>query len=136
MSAGENGELLKKYWQLFLNEETGAMLDMQTDDSIWIVGSGPAGKVVPYFGTFHGRKGCEECFDIYERSVDPVVFEIDEYLGDADKVVVLAHEVMIAKPTGKQFESNLIYIFTVADGKIASMSATFDTAALMEAFSA
>ena len=41
MSAGENVELLKKYWQLFLNEETGAMLDMQTDDSIWIVGIGP-----------------------------------------------------------------------------------------------
>lgn len=134
MSAEKNVQLVKEFWRRFLNDEIDAMLDMNADDIVWNIGSGPALKVVPYFGVFRGREGCLDCLAKYDKAASPQVFEMDEYFGDRDKVVVLGHEKVTAKPTGKQFESNLVFVFTVRNGKIASMSGTFDTAALMQAF--
>jgi len=135
MSSQDNVELVKKFFHHFLNDEIDALLDLQSDDVVWEIGQGPAVDVVPYFGVFKGREGCLDCLTKYDGAADPQVFEMEEYFGDKDKVFVLGHEQVTAKPTGKSFESKLIFIFTVRDGKIAAMNGNFDTAALKQAFS-
>lgn len=136
MGAEENVKLVQEFWRRFLNDDIDGMLELNADDIVWNIGSGPAVNIVPYFGVFRGREGCLDCLAKYDEAAAPEVFEMDEYLGDKDKVVVLGHEKVTAKPTGRQFESKLIFIFTVRGDKIASMSGTFDTAALLQAFSA
>jgi len=134
MSAQENVKLVREFFRRFLSDEIDGMLDMNSKDIVWEIGSGPALKVVPYFGVFRGRKGCLDCLAKYSEAADPQVFKMDEYYGDKDKVFVLGHEKVTAKPTGKKFESKLIFTFTLREGKIAKMSGTFDTAALTRAF--
>jgi hypothetical protein len=134
MSARDNVKLVREFWRRFLTDDIDGMLDMNSNNIVWEIGSGPAVKVVPYFGVFRGRRGCLDCLAKYSKAADPKVFEMEEYYGDKDKVFVLGHEKVVAKPTGKKFESNLIFMFTVRNGKITKMRGTFDTAALARAF--
>jgi len=134
MTAQENVELIREFYRRFLSDDIGGMLDMNAEDIVWEIGSGPAIAVVPYFGIFRGRQGILDCLAKYNEAADVQVFEMEEYYGDKDKVFVLGHEKVTAKPTGKRFESKVIFIYTLREGKIAKMSGMFDTGALIQAF--
>ncbi len=134
MSTQENAQLVENFFQLFLADDISTMLDLQTDDIEWKVAPGAAEKFVPYFGTYRGREEAMQCLSKIEEAVETQEFEIREYLADGDKVIAIGYEKAIAKPTGKPFELGLFYIFTIREGKIASLLLSCDTAMVMEAF--
>ena len=135
MSASSNAEVAKEFFDKFLADDVDGMMAMQTDDIVWNICPGAAEDVVPYYGVYRGREGCLKCLSLYGEAAAPEVFEITGHYGDADKAFVTGHEKVLAKPTGKTFESPFIFTLDIRDGKVAQMSALFDSAALKEAFS-
>lgn len=131
----KNAELARKYFAHFMADEIPAMLDMHTDDVEWNIGLGAAAGVVPYFGKFRGRDGCMKCLEKYAQSVAPQEFELTGYYGDADKAFVTGHEKVRVKSTGKTFETSFVFVLAFRKGKVASLTAFIDTAALAKAFS-
>lgn len=136
MSTHPNAELARKFYDHFAAGEIAPMLDMQTDDVVWILGAGAAEGVVPYLGRFSGRDGCLENMEIYEGAADAVDFELTGCYGDDDKAFVQGREKVLAKPTGKTFETEFVVVIEFRDGKVAKQTSYLDSAALTAAFSA
>ncbi|MEE9301870.1 MAG: nuclear transport factor 2 family protein [Alphaproteobacteria bacterium] len=136
MSAAKNAEIAKEFYDRFLADDLEGMGKTQTDDVVWTICPGPAADVVPYFGVFRGREGYMDCINRYLESAEPEVFELTGYYGDADKAFVTGHEKVLAKATGKRFETDFLIVFDIHDDKITRLTGYFDSALLMEAFTA
>ena len=44
------------------------------------------------------------------------------------------HAAAVARASGRRFESDIVHMFTVTDGKVSRLLDFFDTAALVEAY--
>jgi uncharacterized protein len=63
-------------------------------------------------------------------------FELEEYIAQGDKVVVLGRFLMRLKATGREFGSDWAHVWTVKGGKIVCFSEYVDTAAVSRAHTA
>jgi len=134
MSNHPNAQIAEQFFGHFLADEIDQMMAMQTDDVVWDICDGAAAGVVPYFGIWKGTEGCLACLEAYGSTVEPEVFEIDEYLGDNDKGLVRGHETVRVNATGKAFTTDFTFMLTIRDGKVAGMKVYIDSAALVAAF--
>ncbi|MCP5200465.1 MAG: nuclear transport factor 2 family protein [Gammaproteobacteria bacterium] len=95
---------------------------------------GPA--VIPYAGTYRGRAEARRFFETVLSSVRINQFEPEEFLADADKVIVTGHLNLNALSTGGTIDSDFVHIITLADGKWTRFRDFMNTAVAVAAFSA
>ena len=60
--------------------------------------------------------------------------EFLERVADGPIVVSRLHAAGVARASGRRFESDIVHMFTVTDGKVSRLLDFFDTAALVEAY--
>ena len=102
------------------------------DDDITIEFYGPS--VIPYAGTYHGLAPARRFFETVLASVDVHRFEPEEFLADADKVVVTGSLLLTAKATGSAIESDFVHVITMRNGKWVRFRDFMNTAAAAAAF--
>ena len=73
--------------------------------------------VIPYAGTYNGLGEAQRFFETVLGSVDIHEFEPEEFLADADKVVVTGHLHLTAKSTGKDIVSDFVHVITLKEEK-------------------
>jgi ketosteroid isomerase-like protein len=73
-------------------------------------------------------------FDDLHRRVQLDEFDVDEMLGDGDKVVVLGRERGTVRETGGHFETRFAHVFTLRNGKAVAAQIYTDTHAVAAAF--
>lgn len=95
---------------------------------------GPA--VIPYAGTYRGRAEARRFFETVLSSVRINQFEPEEFLADADKVIVTGHLNLNALSTGGTIDSDFVHVITLADGKWTRFRDFMNTAVAVAAFSA
>ena len=77
-----------------------------------------------------------EFFSSLNEQEDVELFEPEEYIAQRDKVVVLIKYRGRVRATGKTVESDLVHLFTFANGKIKRFREYYDTAATLDAYRA
>jgi len=104
---------------------------MFTDDAV-IHETASAG-VLPWGGVQDGREGAAEFIMAVGESLEPQQFELQEYIAQGNKVVVLGDQRGKAKPTGRPYEIEFVHLWSLHHGRFTEFWVFNDTAGLVEA---
>ena len=108
------------------------VLSLLADDVEW---SMPHPRtIVPYGGKWQGKKEVAKFFSIMHDFTEVQQVQLQEYIAQNDKVIVLGHIKLKAKPSDRDYENDLVAVWTVQDGKVKQMRDFMDTVPAIEAF--
>ena len=128
----ENVSKVKRLYDSFKRREVHSIMDMFADDAV-MHGPAPSG-VVPWGGTYNGRSGVAQFFKALGESLEPQQFDLNDFIAQDNKVVVLGYQTGRAKPTGRPYEIEFVHVWTIRDdGKFIEFRVYNDTASLVEA---
>ena len=128
----ENVSKVKHLYDSFKRREVDSIMAMFADNAI-MHGPAPSG-VVPWGGTYNGRSGVAQFFKTLGKSLEPQQFDLNDFIAQDNKVVVLGYQKGRAKPTGRPYEIEFVHVWTIHDdGKFIEFRVYNDTASLVEA---
>jgi ketosteroid isomerase-like protein len=128
----ENVNKVKRLYDSFKRREVHSIMDMFADDAV-MHGPAPSG-VVPWGGTYNGRSGVAQFFKTLGESLEPQQFDLNDFIAQDNKVVVLGYQKGLANPTGRPYEIEFVHVWTIRDdGKFIEFRVYNDTASLVEA---
>ena len=127
-------QVVRAFYAAVSGGDAAGVIALLSDDIVWSI---PGPKAVPYAGTYHGKAGVEEFFEILHRYEDLQSFKANELIVDRERgvVCVLGCEIGVAIETGKAFSANWAEVFWIKDGLIAAFEEHIDTHALAAAYS-
>lgn len=131
MSEQENTQLVQRIYAAFGQGDIPVIMSLMAED-VEIRLPGPP--EIPLAGTWHGHEGAGKFFQVIATTGEVQQFEPREFIAQGDNVVVLGHERVTAKPTGRSWETDWAMVWTVRDGKVALLREFHETAAIAEAF--
>jgi ketosteroid isomerase-like protein len=131
MSETNNTQIVQEGYAKFGSGDIEGLLNLFSDDIEWTT---PIVEGASFTGTRNGRDSVAEFFGMLDESEEFSSFEPQEFIAQGDKVVVLGKYAGTVKPTGRNFESDWVHIFTVKDGKVTSFKEFFDSAAMTRAY--
>ena len=134
MSEQANVRTLIDAYSSFKTGDIEGVLKVLTDDVEWITPGPP--ELMPVAGRRRGRQEVAEFFSALNEQEDVELFEPEEYIAQRDKVVVLIKYRGRVRATGKTVESDLVHLFTFANGKVKRFREYYDTAATLDAYKA
>ena len=108
------------------------ILNDMSETIVWTHPGNP--NQIPFAGKFEGKAGVSRFFEIAFEQIDVLEQNIKSLIDGDDKVIVLGYEHMRVKNTGREYKSNWIHMYTLADGKIVGFEEFIDTAELVFAF--
>jgi uncharacterized protein len=127
----QNLQTVREMYEAFGRGDVGTILSRVTEDTVWCLDGSPR---IPWAGTYHGRDAVAGFFATYDRSVEIEQFEPLEYIAQGDKVVVLGHERVTVRTTGRPVQHLWAMAFTLRDGKVVRFQNYSDTERLRAAF--
>ena len=127
----ENTNIVKEAYACFNRGDISGVLDLLTDDVDWVT---PNVEGAPFYGQKTGKEGAMAFFQGLGSTEEPEAFEQNEFIAGGDKVVVLGRWAARVKTTGNRWDTRLVHVFTIRDGKIAAFEEFFDNAAAGRAF--
>ena len=101
-------------------------LDGLSEDIEWWAAGPPS--VLPWAGMFKGRANVANRVKILRHHLNYQKWEPD-WLVKADTVVEFVRASGVAKTTGQHYESDIVRIWTIRDGKVVKVRSFYDTAA-------
>lgn len=131
MSESDNTRVVRDAYQKFTSGDIDGLLGTFTEDIDWNV---PEINGAPQTGHRKGLDNVREFFGLLDEYEEFSNFEPREFITEDDRVVVLGSSTGKIKPTGRNFETDWVHIFTVRDGRIAGFLEFFDTAAMERAY--
>ena len=124
-------EVIDRLYVAMRAGDTDGVIAMLSDDVVIVV-PGPPG--VGASGEWRGHAGARECFRRLGEGHRTESLEFLERIADGPFGVSRLHGVAVAKATGRRFESDIVHLFTVTDGKVSRLLDFFDTAAITAAY--
>ncbi|WP_207779373.1 nuclear transport factor 2 family protein [Zavarzinia aquatilis] len=125
-------DVTKAVFTAFGAGDVDAILALMHDE-VRIEFYGPS--VIPYAGFYAGVEEARRFFETVLASVDIHQFDAEEFICEADKVVVTGHLNLTARATGGRIDSDFVHVITVADGKWLRFRDFMNTAVAVAAFS-
>ncbi len=110
----DNIAATQKLFAAFGAQDIPGILE-HVNDNIVIEFYGP--EVIPYAGTYTGMAQARGFFETVLSSVDIHEFVPEEFLADADKVVVTGRLRLTARSTGRDIVSDFVHVITLQNGK-------------------
>ena len=126
-----NIRLVQELYASFGERDIPAVISMLSPDVVW---GEPENPYNPAGGTRHGHAGFLEWANIGREAEEILVLEPRKFLADEDSVAVVGYTKILARPTGKTYETDFVHLITVKEGKVARFQEFFDTYAAGEAF--
>jgi len=127
----DNVKAVHQLYAAFGRRDMPAILAMLSPDIEW---GEPSNPFNPAGGTRRGHEGFLEWARIGRDAEDILVLEPRKFLVDADSVAVVGYTKILAKPTGKIYETEFVHLVTFKEGKVARFQEFFDTYIAGEAF--
>jgi hypothetical protein len=131
MNEEKNLEIVKQGYEHFANGDIAGLLALFDPDIEWVT---PTVEGADHTGPRRGRDSLPEFFGQLEATEDISRFEPREFIAQDDKVVVLGNIKATVKTTGREYETDWVHIFRLADGKITGFTEFFDNAVVTKAF--
>jgi ketosteroid isomerase-like protein len=133
MSEQANEQAVQRLYTAFGQGDMQGIMDVLAEDVDWLFVGRP--EDVPFAGPRHGHEQMKEFFGIVGETVGEIYeFGPREVMSFDDKVLVLGHERVRVRATGRVFETDWAHLFTMHDGKIVRLREFYDTATMAEAF--
>lgn len=89
--------------------------------------------ILPWAGTVRGRDEIARWLKVLNDTMEYDQFEPFERIIQGDTVIVLYHGSGRARSTGRRFQSDIVRIYTMRDGKIVGVRNYYDTASYVRA---
>lgn len=132
MLAQDTTQIVLDLYAAFGRGDIPAILGLLAEDVDWHFVGRP--EDIPFAGHRHGHDQMVEFFAAIGRTVEVIEFGPREITACEDKVVVLGHERVRVRATGRTFETDWAHLFTVREGRIARLREFYDTATVAAAF--
>ena len=127
MHEAKNVETMKKFYHEIMTGNIPGVLDLVTDDFVLSNDFTPN---VATAGEFHGKAGLEKFITTLGDVVSEIeTFQGDDFIADGDHVVVLGHERMKVRATGRWVEARWAQVGTFRNGLMCRFVEYSDTAA-------
>ena len=127
-----NLQIVKNIYAGFAAGDMETILKDMSETIVWTHPGNP--DQIPFAGKFEGKAGVSRFFEIAFEQIDVLEQNIKSLIDGDDKVIVLGYEHMRVKNTGREYKSNWIHMYTLANGKIVGFEEFIDTAELVFAF--
>lgn len=131
MSAQQNVELVQQAYAAYGRGDLSTVLACMSPHIEWEI---PAVPALPFTGKRRGTDQVAEYFRLSSELQQVRTLAPKEIVAQGDKVIVLGHGAWTVKGTGQEFESDLVHVFTVRDGRIAAFREFMDAHVAVEAF--
>lgn len=130
MSTQKPEEIVQQIYAAFGRGDLPTLLSLLADDVQWTLnGKGS----IPYGGRHAGKAAVERWFGLLGQTVTFTQFEIDRTVAKDSTVFCFGREAGTVKATGKSYTTPLLHVWEFADGRVASFSDYFDSAAISTA---
>ena len=129
----ENTQLIKDAYAAFQRGDIAAILSSCDENVEWQGVIGTEG-VLPQSGLRRGHAQVAEFFKQVAETTDFVSFEPKEFVAQGDKVVALGSYSAKMKPSGQNYSSDWVMLFTVRNGKVTAFREFSDSAQLVRAY--
>jgi len=127
----ENVQLVQQIYAAIGRGDIPEVIGMMADD-VEIHLPGPS--EIPFAGTFTGHEGVGQFFQAIGANADILQFEPREFIAQGDHVVVLGHERLTGKSTGRSWDTDWAMVWMIRDGKVTSLREFHETSAIAAAF--
>ena len=132
-SAETTRQVVEAAYRAFGARDIEALLGLLSPDVTW---GEPDNPHIPSAGTRHGLPGVIEWLQVGNQTEVIVSFDPKRILVDGDIAAVIGQTRVVAKPTGRSYETEFVHLVRVLDGRIARFQEFFDTWVAAEAFRA
>jgi ketosteroid isomerase-like protein len=127
-----NIELVQQGYADFTQGNVPAILAKMTPDvTIGIVGRR---EDAPFLGLRHGKEGAADFFQGLHAAHEIHLFEPQRFIASEDKVFVWGHYRWTMRKSGVSQDTEWLHVWTIRDGKCASLHGHNDTAMLVSAY--
>ena len=133
MEEARNTTVVQDAYAAFGRGDIQTLLSTLADDIVWMPVYG-AGSHVPTAGERRGKAAVAEFFKQVAETTDFVSFEPKEFVAQGDKVVALGSYSAKMKPSGQNYSSDWVMLFTVRNGKVTAFREFSDSAQLVRAY--
>lgn len=130
----DNLQIVKNFYGALGKGDIPTVLEMLTDDAEWDMPH--PREIVPFGGKWQGKEEVKKFFAVMHDTVQMKGFDLQEFIVDKNKVVVIGRMKAVAIATGKEYENDLVAVWTVENGKIKGMRDFMDTVQGIGAFTA
>ena len=120
-------------YRAFGARDIEALLTMLSPEVEW---GEPDNPLIPSAGMRHGIAGVVEWLQVGNQTEAIASFEPRRILVDGDTAAVIGHTKVVARPTGRAYDTDFVHLVTVAGGKVVRFQEFFDTWIAAEAFRA
>lgn len=124
-------EVIDALYAAMRSGDTDGVIALLSAEVVLVV-PGPPG--IGAAGEWRGHDGARECFRRLGEGHVTERLEFLERIADGPFVVSRLHVAAVARATGRRFESDILHLFTVVDGKVTRLLDFFDTAAITAAY--
>jgi uncharacterized protein len=131
--AQDSIDIAKSLYASFRRQDTESVLDLFADDTI-VHGPTLSTEILPWGGTYNGREGVRQFFKLLAEGLDIEQFDIIDFIGEREKVVVLGFIRGKGRKTLKPFETYFAHIIRVErnNGKIIEFWVFNDSASIAQ----
>jgi uncharacterized protein len=130
MREPRNVDLVRGFYESLHDENVERFMQMLSREIEWAY---PEADGIPYGGVRRGHEGVLEFFDLHDQADEILELSPEEYIAQGDRVVVLGTYAGRARPTHREWRTQFVHVYDVADGRIQRFRVFFDTAAFLEA---
>jgi ketosteroid isomerase-like protein len=126
-------DTVKLLYASFRRQDAESVLDLFADNAM-LHGRTSSTKILPWGGTYNGREAIKQFFKLLGEGLDVEQFDIIDFIGEREKVVVLGFIRGKARMTQKPFETYFAHIIRVDrnNGKIVEFRVFNDSASLAQ----
>jgi len=133
MSEAQNTQVIKDAYAAFARGDIKAILDSLGENVVWQGVIGTEG-VLPQSGVRRGRTAVAEFFKQVADTTDFTAFEPQTFVAQGNIVVALGRYSAKMKPSGGQFSSSWVMVFTLENGKVVDFKEYSDSAQAIRAY--
>ncbi len=128
-----NIEIVKKGWECFFQGDMDAFVETLSPEIEWDH-RGPSN--VPFNRLYEGREDVIDFFSDIADSLEMLDFNPSKFLASKDTVVTLGSFRWRVRKTGKDFESDFAFVYTITGGVVTKWKPIYDKGAESAAFEA
>lgn len=109
--------VVEKMFEAFASGDVEKILETVSDDTVWIY---HGTQVIPK-GKCTGKDGARKFFTGILNGTEVIKFEPEQFIAEANMVVVLGNEHQKVKRSGKELKQKWVQIYTIENNLIARM---------------
>lgn len=131
MSEQDNVQVVQRLLKAITEGDVSVAGQLLTDD-VALTSSGPK-DLLPWAGEYHGPDGVLQYWTKLSQGVELIGMEVVDIIAQRDKVVVLGKHTGRVRTTGKSYDLNWAQVYTLREGKVASLYSYHDSYLVTEA---